>query len=123
MAADLVNTEAYRPLHLFREARREGRVQYSFDCWAFGCVVFDVLQRHPRSRGSDGRLLRLFHHVDMKSDLQAALRLRNYRLAKMLDRDVVVLVVRLQPDRAVRACDDVGLCADFITALGLLVPR
>ena len=123
MAADLVNTETYRPLHLFREARSEVRVQYSFDCWAFGCIVFDVLQRRPPSRGSDGRLLRLFHHVDMKSDQEAALKVRNYRLTKMLDRGVVMLVVRLQPDRAVKASDDLGLCADFITALGLLVLR
>ena len=99
VASDMVNTSIYRPLHLYHAAGSEVNVQYTFDLWAFGCVVFDVLQRHPRWRSRDGRLLRLFSEVNMEGDYSGVLRIRNYRLTRMLDMVVVMLVVRLQPDR------------------------
>ena len=99
VASDMVNTSTYRPLHLYHAAASEVNVQYTFDLWAFGCVVFDVLQRHPRWRSRDGRLLRLFSEVNMGGDYIGVLRIRNYRLSKMIDKVAVTLVVRLQPDR------------------------
>ena len=117
IAADMVNTKVYRPLHLFYAARSEVNVRYTFDLWVLGCIVFDVLQNHPRWRSSDGRLLRLFEQVDMKTDYSCAVRVRNLRLVRMLDKEVVMLVVRLQPDHPVSRGSDRLLSADLAVAI------
>ena len=65
IASDMVNATIYRPLHLFHAASSVVSVCYSFDLWAFGCIVFDVMQRHPRWRSEDGRVARLFSGVRM----------------------------------------------------------
>ena len=95
----LVNSSAYRPLQLFYMVGSEVAASYSFDKWAFGCVVFDVLQQHPRLRSRDDRALRLFEGVNKKSGLMEGIRVRNYRLTKHLEKVVVAVVVRFQPDR------------------------
>ena len=97
--SNAVNSTIYRPLDLFHNAGCEVPAQYRFDMWAFGCIVFDVCQSHPRLRSSDGRALRLFEGVNMKATIMQAFRVRNYRLTKHMEKDVVVVVVRFQPDR------------------------
>ena len=98
IASDMVNTGVYRPLHLFAAAGAQVTVQYSFDVWAFGCIVFDVLLKHPRWRSKDGRAMRLFSGLTMRHAFET-MRLRNYRLTRFLDAQAVALVVRFQPDR------------------------
>ena len=97
--SNAVNATIYRPLDLFHNAGCEVPVHYRFDLWAFGCIVFDVCQTHPRLRSSAGRALRLFEGVNMKAEIMDAFRVRNYRLTKHLEKDVVVVVARFQPDR------------------------
>ena len=122
IAANMVNTSVYRPLHLFYTGGGEVSVRYSFDLWAFGCVVFDVLQQHPRWRSADGRVRRLFSGVKMDHDYNGVLRLRNYRLVQMLARDVVARVVRFQPDgRKYRGADRL-LCTDLVQSVVHLLP-
>ena len=45
--------------------------------------------------------MRLFSKVQMKSDYSCMLRARNYRLAKMLQMEVLALVLRCSPERHV----------------------
>ena len=106
IAADMVNATVYRPLHLFHAVGSEVSVCYSFDVWAFGCIVFDVMQGHPRWRRADGKVARLFSGVRMNDEYDYVLRVRNYRLAKMLEKDVAALVVRCQPDHRLRVTSD-----------------
>ena len=96
VASDTVNSPGYRPVHLLYAAGARVSVQYGFDTWAFGCIAFDVLQKHPRWRSADGRALRLFSGVSRSLDYEHILRLRNYRLTKMLESQVVALVMRCQ---------------------------
>ena len=96
VAADMVNAAIYRPLHLFYAAGAEVGAHYSFDLWAFGCIVFDVLQKHPRWRSEDGRATRLFSGVRMNVDFITVLHGRDYRLVKHVEKDVLALIVRLQ---------------------------
>ena len=106
IASDMVNATIYRPLHLFHAAGSEVSVCFSFDLWAFGCIVFDVMQRHPRWRSADGRVARLFSGVKLNGEYDYVLRVRNYRLIKMLEKDVAALVIRCQPDHRLRVASD-----------------
>ena len=110
----MVNATIYRPLHLFHAAGSEVSVCYSFDLWAFGCIVFDVMQRHPRWRSEDGRVARLFSGARMNGVYDYVLRVRNYRLAKMLEKDVYALVIRCQPDHRLRVASDRSMRADMV---------
>ena len=92
--------------------------QYSFDVWAFGCVVFDVMQTHPRWRSTDGRAARLFSGVKMRDEYDYIVRVRNYRLAKMLEKDVVALVVRRQPDQRLRVAKVRRMHAELVREVG-----
>ena len=114
IASDMVNATIYRPLHLFHAASSVVSVCYSFDLWAFGCIVFDVMQRHPRWRSEDGRVARLFSGVRMNGVYDYVLRVRNYRLAKMLEKDAATLVIRCQPDRRLRVASDRLMRADVV---------
>ena len=114
IASDMVNSELYRPLYLFHSAGAEVRARFSFDLWAFGCVVFDVLQAHPRLRSSQGRFLRLFSGVTLKGDYEYVLRVRNYRLVEKLAKDAVAVVVRFQPDGAVSLVSDRAMQAEHV---------
>ena len=114
IASDMVNSELYRPLYLFHTACAEVRVRFSFDLWAFGCVIFDVLQAHPRLRSSQGRFLRLFSGVQVKGDFHCALRVRNYRLVNKLAKAVVAAVVRFQPNRPVSLSSDRAMHAEHV---------
>ena len=93
--SDAVNATVYRPLDLFHSAGSEVPVQYRFDVWAFGCVMFDLLQPHPRLRSREGRALRLIEGVNLKAEMMDAFRIHNYRLVKHVEKDVVAVVVRL----------------------------
>ena len=114
IAADMVNASLYRPLHLFHAAGSEVRVCYGFDVWAFGCIVFDVMQRHPRWRSDCGKEGRLFSGVRMTDAYDLVLRVRNYRLVKILDKDVAALVVRCQPDHRLRVAKDLPMRAELV---------
>ena len=94
VASDTVNSAGYRPLHLLYAGTTRVSVQYSFDVWAFGCVVFDVLQTHPRWRSPEGRALRLFSGTSRSLEYAHILRLRNHRISKMLETQAVALVLR-----------------------------
>ena len=106
IAADMVNATVYRPLHLFHAAGSKVSVCYSFDVWAFGCIVFDAMQRHPRRRSANGQVARLFSGVRMSDEYDYVLRVRNYRLVNMLEKDVAALVVRCQPDHRLKVGGD-----------------
>ena len=95
VAGDTVNSAGYRPLHLLYAGATRVSVQYGFDIWAFGCIVFDVLQTHPRWRSPDGRALRLFSGITSKRlEYAHIIRLRNQRISKMLETQAVALVLR-----------------------------
>ena len=119
--SDMVNATIYRPLHLFHAAGSEVSVRYSFDLWAFGCIVFDVMQRHPRWRSADGRAARLFSGVRMDGEYDYVLRVRNYRLVKMLEKDVAAFVIRCQPDHRLREASDRRMRVDVVRDLMCLV--
>ena len=53
----------------------------------------------------------------MKTDYSCAVRVRNLRLVRMLDKEVVMLVVRLQPDHPVSRGSDRLLSADLVAAI------
>ena len=91
-----------------------GSAQFSFDVWALGCIVFDVMHQHPRLRNTQGRVLRLFSGINMAGEYQYVLRARNYRLAKKMPKDSVAVVVRFQPDRAVSSACDRPLRAELV---------
>ena len=114
VASNAVNTAVYRPLHLFHAAGALVSAQFSFDVWALGCIVFDVMQQHPRLRNTQGRVLRLFSGINMAGEYQYVLRARNYRLAKKMPKDSVAVVVRFQPDRAVSSACDRPLRAELV---------
>ena len=106
LASNMVNADVYRPLHLGYAAGSLVYVQCKFALWPCGCIVLDVLQPHPRLRSQDGHALRLFSGISMKENYLDVLRVRNYRLVKQLEEDVVAVVVRFQPDwRAARGGD------------------
>ena len=115
--ADLVNATLYRPLHLFHAAGSEVSVCYTFDVWAFGCIVFDVMQGHPRSRSANGKAVRLFSGVCMEDEYDYVLRVRNYRLVQMVEKEVATLVTRCQPDHRLKAASDRYMCADLVRAV------
>ena len=117
VASHLVNADVYRPLHLWYAAGSLISVQCSFDLWAFGCIVFDVLQRHPRLRNQDGHALRLFSGVKRKGRYADVLRVRNYRLVNRLDEDVVAVVVRFQPDWVMGRGGDRLMSAELVRVL------
>ena len=105
VASDMVNAVVYRPLHLWYAAGSMVYAKYNFDLWAFGGIVFDVMQRHPRLRSQGGNALRLLSGVPMKQPYMDVLRVRNYRLTKQLEEDQVAVVVRLQPYQSARGGD------------------
>ena len=113
----MVNATIYRPLHLFHAAGSEVSVCYSFDVWAFGCIVFDVLQEHPRSRSAVAKVARLFSGVRMNDEYDYVLRVRNYRLVQMLEKEVATLVIRCQPDHRLKAASDRYMRADLVRAV------
>ena len=82
-----VNADEYRPPDLFHAAGCVVPPRPRYDLWAYGCMVWDVCHRHPRLRSSCGRTLRLFSGIDMKQDLQAVFRCRDYRLQKWCDQE------------------------------------
>ena len=117
IASDMVNATIYRPLHLFHAAGSEVSVCHSFDVWAFGCIVFDVLQEHPRSRSAVAKVARLFSGVRMNDEYDYVLRVRNYRLVQMLEKEVATLVIRCQPDHRLKAASDRYMRADLVRAV------
>ena len=119
----MVNSSAYRPVHLFHQGGGQVSVQYSFDLWAFGCLLFEVLQQHPRLRSADQRLLRLFGGVKMTMDYMLVLRVRNYRLSKFLEQRVLALVVRCQPDRPMSRTMDRQMRAELVRAVVALLDQ
>jgi hypothetical protein len=102
LRADLVNTEVYRPLHLFHSARSLVRAQFGFDRWAFGCVVFDVAQGSIRfqKKKRSGKALRLFSGLPLSDDMKMVLRARNQRLLRFVSPPVVSVVLQCQPENA-----------------------
>ena len=99
VGSDTVNSQGYRPVHLLYAAGALVSAQYRFDTWAFGCIAFDVLQKHPRWRSAEGQAQRLFSGTSRSLEYLHILRLRNYRLTKMLESQVVALVLRCQGER------------------------
>ena len=97
--ADCVNTEVYRPLHLFHCAGSLVRAHCAFDRWAFGCIVFDVAQGSERFRSRTGKPLRLFSGLPMREDVTMLRRARNQRLQRHMAAQAVPLVLQCQPDR------------------------
>ena len=120
--ADIVNTEVYRPLHLFHCAGSLVRAHAAFDRWAFGCIVFDVAQGPERFRSRTGKPLRLFSGLPMREDMAMLRRARNQRLQRYVAERAVPLVLQCQPDKPdsagshgsaelCMACERLLLCA------------
>lgn len=100
--ADSINALEYRPFDLFQlSGRSEVAVHPRHDMWAFGCLVFDVMQSSPRlwDRHSDTPL-RLMSGVSSRpgpiGDKSRWL-LRDGRM-RGIDKEVAGLIRKLQPD-------------------------
>ena len=98
----------------------EVHVLYGFDTWAFGCIVFDVLQQHPRLRSVEDKVMRLFSCVNMKLDCAQVLSVRNYRLTQKMAGNDIALVLRCQPDRVLTQATDRAMGADLLLMLSAL---
>ena len=118
--ADLVNTAAYRPLHLFHNRGSLVRAQFGFDRWAFGCVIFDVAQGLARFRSRTGKALRLFSGLILDENMAGLLRARNHRLLRYLAASVIPLVLNCQPEPYVvsgsQASSDLVLACEKLVA-------
>ena len=111
---DCVNSAPYRPVGLFHTEASEVPVGFCFDLWAFGCVIFDVLQSHPRLRNAKGRCLRLFSGVVMCRMERQVLSTRNSRLVLHLKKEATLLVVSLQPPSRKEACGSRRMIASLV---------
>ena len=64
--ARMIQTEVYRPWDLFHAANSFVRLRPRHDAWAFGCVAYEVAQRHP-GLWREGRVPRqLFADANMR---------------------------------------------------------
>ena len=64
--ARMIQTEVYRPWDLFHAANSFVRLRPRHDTWAFGCVAYEVAQRHPGT-WREGRVPgQLFADVNMR---------------------------------------------------------
>ncbi len=103
--ADCINTAEHRPFDLFQLAGRSAvAVHPRHDMWAFGCLVFDVIQRSPRLRDCpSGRPLRLMsgvpRHAGPAGD-RARWLMRDGRLHRV-DDQAARLIRKLQPSAPV----------------------
>ena len=103
--ADMFTSMVYRPLHLRRSGAMLVPVRYYFDRWAFGRVLFDLLQSPRRLRSSSGRPLRLCEAMSESYDQQALFRLRNRRLQQFALPRVGPVILECQPDKPSLADD------------------
>ena len=69
--ARLIQTEVYRPWDLFHAAGSFVRLRPRHDVWAFGCVAYEVAQRHPGIWRQGGVPSRLFAGVNMRGIREA----------------------------------------------------
>ena len=65
----------------------------------------------------------LLSGIKMSLDYMHVLRLRNYRLAKMLEKKVVAVVLRFQPDRRMSRVGERPMRAELVRAVMDLVGK
>jgi len=101
--ADAINALEYRPFDLFNLAGRSAvAVHPRHDMWAFGCLVFDVVQNNPRLRERAGAPLRLMSGVcRLRGPTGDKSRwfLRDTRL-RHISEEAAALVRKLQPSHS-----------------------
>ena len=66
--ARMIQTAVYRSWDLFHAANSFARLQPRHDTWAFGCLVYEVAQRHPGIWRTGAVPARLSMGVNMCSD-------------------------------------------------------
>lgn len=100
--ASYVNSPQYRPFELLQYNSRVPLTS-RFDVWAFGCLIFDVAQVHPRQRGQPMRLFRLMGGIDLDHCSQNVLwSSRNSRINAYARKGVRSLIAALQPKSTAR---------------------
>jgi len=70
--------------------------RYGYDRWAYGCIVFDVMQIHPRLLDAAGQQLRLFSKCDMSRGRRQTFAVRDSRLLDFTDQTISDLVLAAQ---------------------------
>ena len=96
MSVEIVNSKPYRPVELFHVLTPQVPARYGYDRWAFGCLVFDMMQIHPRLTNSSGQQLRLFSKCDMSRDQRQVMAIRDSRLCEFTDKSMRELIIAAQ---------------------------
>lgn len=122
--ANCINASEYRPFDLIDCGGCEVRVHPRHDMWAFGCLLFDLMQGNPRLRnGPGGAALRLMSGVDLRRGeliSDARWRLRDIRL-RYVDKQCAAVIRQVQPRRQLgqRAATRIATAAEVAAEIGL----